>query len=277
MNIINAIVNLANNPITQLVAHYQSRNRANQAGDALEEYVKDLFANSFNLSITERQRCHSQVFSYLGNSNNPPDVMLMAGDAIEVKKIENHHASLALNSSYPKSKLFADSSMISNACRQAENWTQKDIIYVVGVVKNNQLKRLAMVYGEDYCADEEHYLRIKHTIKQGVESIQGVQFSETRELGRVNRVDPLGITYLRVRGMWGIENPWTVFDYLPIANLAHDFHFMAIINEVKWNSLENRNILSAMTHPNLSITDVQIHNPNNPAQLKNAKLICYTC
>lgn len=276
MNIIDAIIHLINNPMIQLVEHYQSRNRANQAGDALEQYIKDLFANSFHLTETERQRKHSQTFSYLGNSNNPPDAMLIAGDAIEVKKIENDRSALALNSSYPKAKLFANNPMISNACRQAENWTKKDIIYAVGVVKNNQLKRLAMVYGDDYCADETHYLRIKHTIKQGVENIQGVQFSETKELGRVNRVDPLGITYLRVRGMWGIENPWTVFNYLPITNINHDFHFMAIINEEKWHSLENHTTLLAINHPNLSISDVQIQNPNNPAQLKHAKLICFT-
>ena len=30
-------------------------------------------------------------------------------------------------------------------------------------------------------------------------------FAETKELGRVNQVDPLGITNLRIRGMWQIE------------------------------------------------------------------------
>ena len=50
MNIINAIINLLNNPVTQLVNYYVARNRANNMGDALEEYVKDMFANSFDLS-----------------------------------------------------------------------------------------------------------------------------------------------------------------------------------------------------------------------------------
>lgn len=40
------------------------------------------------------------------------------------------------------------------------------------------------VYGLDYCANEECYLRIKNTIKNGIESIAGVTFSETKELGR---------------------------------------------------------------------------------------------
>lgn len=46
MNIINAIVNLINFSIIDLNEVYQGNNRANQAGTALEEYVKDLFAGS---------------------------------------------------------------------------------------------------------------------------------------------------------------------------------------------------------------------------------------
>lgn len=105
MNIINAIINLINNPITELVSHYQGHNRANQTGDALEEYTKDLFANAFGLSQDEHKQKLSEVFSYLGNNNNPPDAMLQNGDAIEMKKIESNNSALALNSSYPKAKL----------------------------------------------------------------------------------------------------------------------------------------------------------------------------
>src|SRR5699024_11579610 len=62
---------------------------------------------------------------------------------------------------------------------------------------------LWFVYGDCYCADKSYYERIADTIKDGVSSIPDVDFGETKELGRVNKVDPLGITYLRIRGMWG--------------------------------------------------------------------------
>lgn len=88
-NIINAIINLVNNPISHLTNYYQGRNRANNAGDALEEYVKDMFANTFELAENERLEKISNTFSYLGNNSNPPDAMLRGGDAIEVKKIES--------------------------------------------------------------------------------------------------------------------------------------------------------------------------------------------
>jgi hypothetical protein len=57
----------------------------------------------------------SRVFSYQGNPNNPPDLMIRQGDAIEIKKIESPHSSLALNSSYPKAKLFSHSTMLTAA------------------------------------------------------------------------------------------------------------------------------------------------------------------
>ena len=276
MNIINAIYNLVNHPITEVISSYTGRNRANNAGDALEEYVKDLFADSFHMSEEERLHRLSEVFSYLGNNSNPPDAMLRNGDAIEIKKIETNNAALALNSSYPKQKLYSNSTMISNACRSAEQWQEKDMIYVVGVVKDKKLKHLSMVFGLDYCANDACYSRIKGTIKSGVQMIPGIEFSETKEFGHVNRVDPLGITYLRVRGMWGIENPWTVFKYVYQRDVTKDFTFMCIINDEKWGTFDNTHLLTSISNPGFSIKNVCIKNPDNPAKLEKAKLISYS-
>ena len=88
-NIIDAIINLLNHPVTELKETYVRKNRANSAGDALEEYVKDLFASTFDEhDEANRLQKISDTFSYLGNDSNPPDAMLRNGDAIEVKKIE---------------------------------------------------------------------------------------------------------------------------------------------------------------------------------------------
>lgn len=278
-NIINAVINLVNNPISHLTNYYQGRNRANNAGDALEEYVKDMFADTFELPEDERLEKISNTFSYLGNNSNPPDAMLRGGDAIEVKKIESFGSALALNSSYPKHTVKSSSSMISRACKDAEEWDEKDIIYIVGIVdKNtNKLRQLCMVYGLDYCASEECYSRIKSTIKNGVESIPNVEFAESRELGHINKVDPLGITYMRVRGMWGIENPLKVFNYIYTRDDNFDFSLMCIINDDKWSSFNNIEDLIALAEDvdELTIENVRIKNPDNPANLIDAKLIKY--
>lgn len=279
-NIINAIINLVDNPIFKLKDVYVSKNRANSTGVALEEYVKDLFAGTFNFTDEHvRLEQISKVFSYLGNDSNPPDAMLRNCDAIEVKKIENNNSALALNSSYPKNKLYSTSPMISKACKNAENWEEKDMIYITGVVKDNNLKHLSFVYGEDYCAENETYDRIKNTIKSGIESMENIEFAQTKELGRVNKIDPLGVTYLRVRGMWGIENPWSVFNYVYERDISKNFNFMCIINKDKWDSFKNTEELINLNNqtPQLSIKDIKIKKPNNPANLKDAKLISFSC
>ena len=279
MNIIDAIIRLVENPVTDLKEYKIGSNRANNAGAALEEYVKDLFAGSFDLDEADRVKKLNEVFSYLGSNASPPDAMLKGGDAIEVKKIESPGSALALNSSYPKHTLKQTSTMITDACKNAEDWEEKDMLYIVGVVQKGtkNLKKVSMVYGLDYCASEECYLGLKNRIKEGVESIQNVGFEETAELGHINRVDPLGITYMRVRGMWGIENPWKAFNYVFKTNNENGFEFMCIINEEKWKKLDNREKLNTINtqQGSLSIKDVEIKDPDNAAKLRRAKLITY--
>lgn len=277
-NIINAIHNLINDPVIELRDFYKSKNRANSMGDALEEYVKDLFAGTIHVfDEGERLQKISEVFSYLGNQNNPPDSILRGGDAIEVKKIEGKNSSLALNSSYPKHKLYSDSKLITEACRKCEDWSEKDIIYVVGVVNGARLNSLCMVYGIDYAADNNIYERIKHTIEAGVHCIENVEFAKTNEIAKVKRVDPLGITDLRVRGMWSIENPFKVFQYVYERDFSKNFNFMCIINEEKYFSFDNISLLenSIGRVKGFDITSVNIKDPNNPARLQRAKLITF--
>ena len=277
-NIIDAIINIVKNPILELKEYSISHNRANSMGEALEEYIKDIFSGTlFENDKNKRMEIISEVFSYLGNTNNPPDSILRGGDAIEVKKIENKSSSLALNSSYPKAKLYSNSSMITDACRSCEKWEEKDIIYTIGTCEKNKLTSLIFVYGEDYAAENKIYENVKNKIKFGIETINGLEFSETNEIGRVNRVDPLGITYFRIRGMWGIENPIKVFNYIYERDNTKQFNFMALINEDKYNSFFNREELENLEKENkyLEIRNVKIKNPNNPAQLRSAKLITF--
>lgn len=277
-NIINAIYNLINNPVIELRDFYKSKNRANNMGDALEEYIKDLFSGSIN-ETDEQKRLEkiSDTFSYLGNQNNPPDSILRLGDAIEVKKIEGKNASLALNSSYPKHKLYADSTLITEACRRCEDWSEKDIIYAVGVVNSSVLSSLCMVYGMDYAADNSTYEKMKEVIVSGINNIPDVEFAPTNEIAKVKKVDPLGITDLRVRGMWSIENPFKVFHYIYQRNFGKKFNFMCVIRESKYSGFENKSLIEKCVGniQGFNISDVKIKNPNNPAHLENAKLITF--
>lgn len=275
-NLLVAITNLINNPITNLISHYRVINRVNSMGSALECYIKDLFCNSLNENNLEKKHeIYNKYFSYIGNQNNPPDIIIKHGDALEIKKIESLRSGIALNSSYPKDKLYSDSSMITTACRNCEDWSEKDLVYIVGVAKNDRLIALWFVYGSCCSAEKEIYERIRNKISQGVNELQGVEFSETNELGRVNQVDPLGITYLRIRGMWGIENPIKVFDYINPMDQSSDFFANAILLTEKYLSFpeKDRINLEKLVGDNFSIKDIQIKSPNNPAKLLEAKLL----
>lgn len=276
-NIIDAIVNLVKQTTLTLESKKRGGNRANDMGTALEDYIKDLFADSCGLKAKERMKKWQDVFSYLGNNTNPPDIMLKNGDAIEVKKIQTKSSAIALNSSYPKHTLKCTNPLINNACREAEEWKEKDMVYAVGTVDGQKLQSLCMVYGTEYCASDDVYLRIRSRIKDSVMNTPNVENEETRELGHINKVDPLGITYLRVRGMWGIENPTKVFGYAYTPQKSADFNFMCIVNDTKWESLDNKEELMKMseTHERLSVFDVEVKDPDNPARLKSAKLITY--
>lgn len=277
MNILNAIVNIINNPILNLEAVNSGRNRANSLGHALELYIKDVFSGAImDVADNEKEIKYEEVFSYAGNQNNPPDFILKSGDAIEVKKIQSKNSMLALNSSYPKAKLYVNSPMITQACRDCEAWSEKDIIYTVGYVTDTEIKTLWMVYGHLYAADKVIYQRIKKKISRGVNSLNDIEFAETNEIGKIKKVDPLGITDLRVRGMWGIDNPAKVFSYLYNAKNDSKFQFISLIDNDKYNKmLKIDNEILNIKKEGFKITDVRIKNPNNPIHKIQGKLITY--
>ncbi len=281
-NLLKALSNIINNPITTFKkTSQQSSNRINSEGMALEYYVRDLFCNTLELNdLNAKNLIYSENFSYLGNQNNPPDLIIKGGDAIEIKKIQSFSSPIALNSSYPKDKLYVTSSMITQACRDCESdWQEKDIIYAIGIVKEDILKGLWFIHGTCYAAEESTYTRIRDCISQGIQQLENIEFAPTNELGRVNRVDPLGITYLRIRGMWGIENPIKVYNYLFQNGVdTRRFFTHSILTTEKYMSFpeSDRNQLESLMSPSFNIQDVKLRSPNNPARLIDGKLLSFT-
>lgn len=278
--VIDAIINLVNNPKVDLIRHYKKNNRANDMGTALEEYIKDLFAGTLDeTSDTVRNHRFDEVFSYLGNANNPPDSMLKDGDAIEVKKLKGF-STIQLNSSHPKRYLLKTNPKINLTCKNCPDWNaegKRDMLYAVGVCDAEHIKDLCLVYGTELCADIEVYARYENTIKMCLQELDTVTITETNELGRLNKVDSLGITDFRIRGMWLLQNPFSVFNYVHKVNEENKFNLMCIINEEKYNGILRHTELETLAAEteNLKIEDVKVKDPNNPAQLISCKLITY--
>lgn len=274
-NLLKALNNIPTSQITDINKLYKSKgkNRANSTGDNLESYIKDLFCDSFGLPEDKKVLKYSQFFSYLGNQNNPPDMIIKNGDALEVKKIEGIRSQIALNSSYPKDTLYANSPMITEECKKCEEWKQKDIIYIVGSAPSGILKSLWFVYGNCFAANKGTYERIKNTISDGITQLENVEFSETNEIGRVNKVDPLGITYLRIRGMWGVENPTKVFDYIPSQINNDTLSVNAVLLEEKYSAFPEKDRKKIEANESFNVEHIKIKSPNNPAKLVKAVLI----
>lgn len=254
-----------------------TQNRANQMGAALEDYVKNAFADCLGQDIRFVKQARSQTFSYLGNNNNPPDAMLVNGDAIEIKKIKTLRTSqLQLNSSYPKNKLRSDNPKICNACRTCEEWQEKDMLYVVGQVDEQELQNLFFVYGDLYCDSHEIYENIEKAVKDGLETLDDVELADTNELCRINKVDHLEITDLRVRGMWLIKTPFQHFEYLTREIVSYKFKLVALIPEGKYYGFANVNEFERFCEKSgVSISDERIEDPQNPAHFIKTKLITY--
>ena len=86
-------------------------------------------------------------------------------------------------------------------------------------------------------------------------------------IGKIKKIDPLGITDLRIRGMWNIENPTKVFGYLP------DSDVNLLVLETKYNSFDSQDRKQIEDNSVITVLDVDIKDPNNPARLLKAKLI----
>ncbi len=276
-NVIRAFINIINNYQINIENVTNGNNRANNMGEGLETYIKNAFADTFNNEDKpDTLQKLNNIFSYQGNKNNPPDLILKNSDAIEIKKLESKSSAIALNSSYPKAKLYVDSSMITKACKECEYWNEKDMIYAIGYVPKNtrQLKSLWLIYGDCYCADKETYERIKNTISTGIIAVQDVEFTQTNELGKVKKVDPLGITDLRIRGMWHIDNPNRTFNYIYKYDDTKDFQLICLMIKEKYDSLPNKD-KEILDNKNVEIKDIKIKNPNNPVKLIDAVLLVF--
>lgn len=282
MNLIEAIYNLHHlDDRLMLDARTFSSNKANQMGEGLEAFIKDMFSNTFNVSHQERLSRQEEVFSYAGNTNNPPDFILRGAAAFEVKKQEGRNYNhLQLNSSYPRSRLYADDPKITNACRSCENWREKDNFYVIGHSerdgKSKLLKELWIIDGTCYAADRNTYLRYSDAISGVVLGMPDIEFTKTKELAKVNKVDPLGITSLRVRGMWLIDHPRNVFN-----NLTFDSHsgfnlYCIVREDVYYGTPESsRSKLQTIPRRNLNIVEERVKDPNNTARTVKVKFLHY--
>lgn len=274
-----AIINIKNLEKTDFNEIYPQNseminvNRIQNVGSALECFVKDAFSNSFE--EIDKKETYRKYFSFLGSANFPPDSMLINGDAIEVKKANSINTEIQLNSSYPKSKLMVNDTMITSACKNCEEWFEKDMLYTFGTfINKTQLKTLLFVYGNCFAAEDIVYRTVRERITDSIESLPDSEV--TKELGRINKVDPLGITKLRIRGMWLLENPFKIFSNIfNYGRHEQEFTLISLMLKEKFDSFSKESKDMISNDKDIIIKDVEIEDPNNPIKLLDAIMIRY--
>ncbi|QQV02848.1 MULTISPECIES: NgoPII family restriction endonuclease [Chryseobacterium] len=276
-NILEAIINISKLEDLNIEEVILGNNRAVNMGEGLESFVKNAFSNAFGIEDkNEKNRIYSKYFSYEGSKRTPPDLMLKNGDALEVKKTETLSTELQLNSSHPKAKLFSNSTLINAYCRNCEEWETGYFIYVIGhLPKSNYLSSLWFIHGEIYAADESVYIDLKNSVSELLEKSDDISFSPTNEIGRINAVDPLKITNLRVRGMWLLQPPYKAFDYVHEYDKTVKFQTITILSSEKYLTYPIESRTKIESDKNITIKDVKVNNPNNPVDLIDAKLITF--
>ncbi len=278
MNILEAFYNVVKVASLEIKTVKDGNNRANNMGEGLEAFIKDAFAGTFDINDkNERNDIFNQIYSFQGTKRNPPDLMLKRGAAIEVKKTESLTTELQLNSSHPKQTLKSDSPFITEKCRKCEDWLEKDFIYAVGHTPKggSSLSSLWFVYGDIYAAAESTYIDLKNELTKNIEEIPDIEFTPTKEIGRINAVDPLKITNLRVRGMWLLKQPYAVFDYIHDYDSNATFQCFAIIPTNKYDSFSKKSISKIEQEPSIVIKNVRVNHPDNPVELVDCKYIRY--
>lgn len=254
-------------------------NRINDVGERLEIYIKHLFANIKNTDGNDQKLLKiDNVFSYTGQKNSPPDLILKKSDAIEIKKISKIGSKLQLNSSFPYNKLYSDNHRLTKKCKKCEGiprWTQKDIIYTIGHVSNKKLKYLWMVYGDCFAAKKAIYENLKNSIVNKIDSIAHENHRKN-EIANYHGVDPRHKTNLRVREIWDFPNFKNVFSYLIWKAIKESsFTLVTIMKLEKYNDFPIEDRRTMECNEKVLISDVKVDDPDEIELTIEAKLIIF--
>lgn len=261
---------------------YSSTTTVNRAGDQLEFFIKDLIAGSLEVKSKEdKVSRHNRVFSWLGSRNNPPDMMIESAEAIEVKKCR-YSSNVQLNSSTPHHKLRSDDSRITEDAKRCEDWTEKDMVYVIGNTEGSQVKKLWVTYGDCWGDSASRYDNlaklISSKISEGVEELEhgNLDTEDTNEIGKVFDVDPAKRTKLRIRGMWTITHPEKCFsdyikDYEKKVQNRNPLFF--IVRKSRYESFPESQKKIVSQNPNIISNEVKIPDPSDENRVINTIIL----
>ncbi|MBN1617951.1 NgoPII family restriction endonuclease [Candidatus Dojkabacteria bacterium] len=280
-NILTAIKNISNfrnNNMSEYFKDYAG-SQIKTVRQQMENYVKDAISGSFNSvknkKPTER---YNGVFSYIGNKNQPPDMIIQNGDAIVIKTIKTYKGSFTINNSPPKDRLMWNDPWIIKNCRRIDGgqWNNKDLFYVIAWIEKRRMKYLNFIQGSCIFPEQKFYNKKIHDLKNNIYNYlesEGLEANRTIALGKVTNIDPLGITNLRIKTVWRIKNPLKIFSDTFRYDNKREFTLIALMLKNKFDTFPKKDIDAIVKDKQIEIEDVKIKNPNNPKSKIDAKLV----
>ncbi len=270
-NVISALINLYNCKSFKVNDYEDVDNKINKKGTAFENFVKKLFIDTNDNDFLNNIK---DYFSHLGDQNHPPDLILKEGDAFEIKEKKSASGDIQLNSSFLRDTLKIDDPKLTDKCRNCEDvaWKEKDIFYVIGHVDTNKnLKSIFFVQGICIACPTHYYTDLFNSFKQHIYK-GDFSFSETKELARLNNIDPLDYTHLRVRSMFLLTHPTKIFNFFKI-NKSSDLNVFCLMTNKKYSSFQ-KDLLQILEKKNdIEIQDKNITSPLNKNNILECKFI----
>ena len=280
-NLLKSLVNISKSnhlDLTNVKYDSEDANRIQQVGAGLEVFVRDSFCGIPG-AIANHKKNYEKFFSWLGSKNNPPDAMLRSSDAIEIKKHENlKYPNLALNSSPPRAILRHNDSKIKTKCKKAEMtpWV-KDYLYALGGIQHNNVKEIIFCYGDCFVANDEVFQKPLNVISDSLKKLEGkgIEFQDTNEIGKVKKIDSLGYSELRIRGMWGLSSPGKIFKNQIEKNGNEELLIVGIMKKEKFEKFpeEDRKNLK---NNSFNVKHFQASDPNDSEKQIDLVLVKYS-
>jgi hypothetical protein len=194
--------------------------------------------------------------------------MIRGGDAVEVK-IHGGISQIQLNSSPPKRTLKVSDPRIQEGCRTCEDWIEKDFLYFIGKANEEFVEALWLIDGRCIADNANTYDMIFDKLALTVSDLGG---EPGNEIGRLNNVDPLKATSLRVRAMWLLEHPARVFQSVLVPPEQGAFVLNVLVSSNKWDAYSNEEVdaVMALSGQGLAVQRIQISDSGLPGEKQDA-------
>jgi hypothetical protein len=242
----------------------QPRGSLGAQGKPFEIFAKNMFAGCLGALSSHVDAAWERTFSWRGSANHPPDFMIRGGDAVEVK-IHAGVSQIQLNSSPPKRTLKSTDPRIQDGCRTCEDWVERNFLYFIGKANEEFVEALWIVDGACIADSAETYDMIFDKLSLTVSDLGG---EPGNEIGRLNNVDALKATSLRVRAMWLLEHPARLFSSVLVPPKQGSFVLNVLVSAEKWDSFPSDEVdaVIALSSSGINIQRIEIPDSGTPGK-----------